>query len=123
VESWGYIWAAYTALATGRGFAAARRRTDLLSDDAFIIEYGMHKESGRAIGIERRSLNPGARIVVVDDSIVSGGTIFAAARAAQLCGGEVVACLAVTGAEDPRQLLPETGPWTAEAYRWAGTQR
>jgi adenine phosphoribosyltransferase len=69
------------------------RKSGKLPREGPTVEYT--KEYGTdTIGVTTDSIQPGARVVVVDDMIATGGTMLAAERIVKLCGGTVVAFVA-----------------------------
>ena len=90
VESRGFLLGAPVALELGAGLAIARkpgklpRRTVGVS---YALEYGMDRLEMHADAIE-----PGQRVLVVDDLIATGGTAAATLRLARSAGADVVGC-------------------------------
>ena len=84
---------------------AARRGCAI---DAFTV-----RKTAKAHGTQRRiegCLAVGARAVVVDDSVTTGGSLLAAARAVEDFGAEVVGLVALVDREEgARELLGEAG--------------
>lgn len=76
--------------------------------DAFTV-----RKAAKAHGTRRRiegCLRVGGRAVVVDDSVTTGGSLLAAARAVEDFGAEVVGVLALVDREEgARELLAEAG--------------
>jgi adenine phosphoribosyltransferase len=50
----------------------------------YALEYGTAR-----LEVEQRALQPGARVLVVDDVLATGGTVAAAARLVERIGGSV----------------------------------
>jgi adenine phosphoribosyltransferase len=90
VESRGFLLGAPVALELGAGLAIARkpgklpRRTVGVS---YALEYGTDRLEMHADAIE-----PGQRVLVVDDLIATGGTAAATLRLARSAGADVVGC-------------------------------
>jgi adenine phosphoribosyltransferase len=90
VESRGFLLGAPVALELGAGLAIARkpgklpRRTLGVS---YALEYGTDRLEMHADAIE-----PGQRVLVVDDLIATGGTAAATLRLARSAGADVVGC-------------------------------
>jgi adenine phosphoribosyltransferase len=90
VESRGFILGAPVALELGAGLAIARkpgklpRRTLSVS---YELEYGTDRLEMHADAIE-----PGQRVLLVDDLVATGGTAAATLRLARQAGGNVVGC-------------------------------
>ncbi|MDQ2676066.1 MAG: hypothetical protein M3Y34_04600 [Actinomycetota bacterium] len=118
LESWGYLFAAPTALVAGAGLAVARRRVDRLGDEAVTATYDMNRARGNAIGMERGAVRPGARALLVDDSVVSGRTLGAVAGIVDGLGGTVVAACAVAGSKAHEAEALEVVGAPLHCYRW-----
>ncbi|MCA9582091.1 MAG: adenine phosphoribosyltransferase [Myxococcales bacterium] len=89
IESRGFLFGAPLAIYLGTGFVPVRKPGKLPADvvrEEYDLEYG--KDS---IEIHRDAIAPGARVIVVDDVIATGGTAKAACDLVQHVGGEVVA--------------------------------
>ncbi|HEU5064144.1 MAG TPA: phosphoribosyltransferase family protein [Solirubrobacterales bacterium] len=119
LESWGYLFAAPTALATGVGLAVARRRVDRLGEEAVTMTYDMNRAQGNAIGMERGVVQPGARALLVDDSVVSGRTLGAVAKIVEELQGEVVGACAITGSRAHEAEARQAIGAPLHCYRWA----
>ncbi|NRA02441.1 MAG: adenine phosphoribosyltransferase [Myxococcales bacterium] len=90
VESRGFIFGPPVALALGAGFQIARKPGKLPWDtiaESYELEYGKGQ-----IEIHRDAVQPGQRVLLLDDVIATGGTAAAAARLATRMGAEVVGC-------------------------------
>ena len=93
VESRGFLLAAPLALKLGCGFVMLRKRGKLPGATVSLdydLEYGTDR-----IEIQQDAIEPGARVVVVDDLLATGGTMSAGIRLLQKVGGEVVAAVAL----------------------------
>ena len=89
VESRGFLLAAPLALKLGCGFVMLRKRGKLPGPTIgldYALEYGTDR-----IEIQADAIAPGARVVVVDDLLATGGTMAAGIKLLQNVGGEVVA--------------------------------
>ena len=89
IESRGFMFAAPIALRLAAGFVPVRKPGKLprACDRAeFVLEYGSD-----AVEMHRDALWPGARVLVVDDVITTGGAASAALALARGQGAEVVA--------------------------------
>ena len=76
------------AYAIGAGFVPARKPGKLPCETihyAYELEYGLD-----ALEIHKGAINPGQRVIVVDDLLATGGTAFATAKLVEQDGGEVV---------------------------------
>ena len=87
VESRGFLLAAPLALKLGCGFVMLRKRGKLpgrvISHD-YALEYGTDR-----LEIQADAVQPGQRVVVVDDLLATGGTLAASITLLQQVGAEV----------------------------------
>jgi adenine phosphoribosyltransferase len=93
VESRGFLLAAPLALNLGCGFIMLRKRGKLPGATVgldYALEYGTDR-----IEIQADAIEPGARVVVVDDLLATGGTMAAGIKLLQNVGAEVVAAAAI----------------------------
>jgi adenine phosphoribosyltransferase len=93
VESRGFLLAAPLALKLGCGFVMLRKRGKLPGATVgldYALEYGSDR-----IEIQADAVAPGARVVVVDDLLATGGTMAAGITLLQNVGAEVVATAAL----------------------------
>ena len=88
IESRGFIFAAALAHALGAGFVPVRKPGKLparvLAHD-YALEYGSDR-----LEMHADALAPGARVVLVDDVLATGGTARATADLVEACGASVV---------------------------------
>ena len=88
MEARGFILAAPVALELGAGFVPVRKPGKLpgeLYSEQFALEYG-HE----TLTIKTDAVLPGARVLVVDDVLATGGTIAATAELVKQLGAELV---------------------------------
>ena len=88
VESRGFIFGSALAYQLGTGFIPVRKPKKLPSATQRVeyeLEYGTD-----SIEIHADALEPGQRILIVDDLLATGGTAAAAARLVELLGAKVV---------------------------------
>jgi len=93
VESRGFLLAAPLALKLGCGFIMLRKRGKLPGPTVgldYDLEYGQDR-----IEIQSDAVEPGARVVVVDDLLATGGTMAAGIKLLQNVGADVVAAAAL----------------------------
>jgi adenine phosphoribosyltransferase len=93
VESRGFLLAAPLALKMGCGFVMLRKRGKLPGATVgldYDLEYGQDR-----IEIQADAVQPGARVVVVDDLLATGGTMGAGIKLLENVGAEVVAAAAL----------------------------
>ncbi len=88
VEARGYIFGAPIAYNLGAGFIPVRKRGKLPAEtlsEEYELEYGTD-----AVEMHRDAIQPGQRVLIVDDLIATGGSAAATARLVERLGGEVV---------------------------------
>jgi len=93
IESRGFLVAAPLALKLGCGFIMVRKRGKLPGDTVrheYALEYGTD-----TIEIQRDAIQPGQRVVVLDDLLATGGTLSAAIALLRQMGAVVTgaACI------------------------------
>ena len=87
MESRGFIFGAPVALGLGAGFVPIRKPGKLprtVLREAYALEYGTD-----ALEMHSDALTPGARVLIVDDVLATGGTAIAAARLVHNAGATV----------------------------------
>lgn len=90
IESRGFLVAAPLALKLGLGFIMVRKRGKLPGATVpftYDLEYGTD-----TIEIQADAVEPGQKIVLLDDLLATGGTMNAAARLLRQAGAEVMGC-------------------------------
>ena len=93
IESRGFLLAAPLALALGTGFVMMRKQGKLPGTTVrhtYALEYGTD-----TIEIQNDAIKKGARVVLVDDLLATGGTLAAAAKLLEQVGGVVPAAACV----------------------------
>jgi adenine phosphoribosyltransferase len=88
VESRGFIFSAPLALRLGVGLVPVRKPGKLPAD-TYQIEYELEYGSNK-LEIHRDAFTPGARVVVIDDLLATGGTISAASKLIEQAGAQVL---------------------------------
>lgn len=86
-EARGYIFAAPMAIALKKGFIPVRKPGKLPAKTAsyqYDLEYGSD-----AIEIHEDAIQPGVRVLIVDDLLATGGTAHAVAKLVEQLGGVV----------------------------------
>ncbi|TVR97738.1 MAG: adenine phosphoribosyltransferase [Rhodospirillales bacterium] len=111
VESRGFLVAAPLALKLGLGFVMVRKRGKLPGHTIpyeYSLEYGTD-----TIEVQADAIEPGQRVVVLDDLLATGGTLVAAIQLFRNIGAEVVgsACIIELRFLDGRSRLDV--PFTA----------
>jgi adenine phosphoribosyltransferase len=90
IESRGFIVGAPVAYRLGVGLTIARKPGKLpfhTVAESYELEYG-----SASIQIHQDGIASGARVLIVDDLLATGGTAEAAVRLARRVGGNVIAC-------------------------------
>jgi adenine phosphoribosyltransferase len=98
IESRGFIIGAPVAYQLGKGFVPIRKQNKLPAETIgrdYQLEYGSDR-----IEIHVDAIQPGDRILLIDDLIATGGTAEAAVGLIQDMGGEVVECCFVIDLPD-----------------------
>lgn len=108
VESRGFIFAAPVAYLLGAGLVPIRKPGKLPAETievSYALEYGTN-----TLQVHRDALAPGARVLLVDDLLATGGTIAAAAKLVEQLGAIVAgyAFAIELGFLNGRELLGET---------------
>jgi adenine phosphoribosyltransferase len=87
-ESRGFILATPLAYVMNTGFVPVRKPGKLPAETIkyeYSLEYGMD-----SLEIHKDAIKPGQRVLIIDDLLATGGTMFAAAKLVEKLGGEVV---------------------------------
>ena len=90
IESRGFIIGAALAYQLGAGFCIVRKPGKLPHQThraSYQLEYGSD-----ALEVHRDAFQPGARILIADDLVATGGTAAAAGELAAKLGGKVIEC-------------------------------
>jgi len=90
VESRGFIVGAPLAYELGVGFVPIRKRGKLPAEN-FGQDYELEYGSDR-LELHRDAIEPGERVLLVDDLLATGGTAQAALSLIDIAGGTVVGC-------------------------------
>ena len=88
IESRGFVFGAPVALALGRGFVPVRKVGKLPFQtlrQEYALEYGTN-----VVEVHADAIQPGQRVVIVDDLLATGGTARASAKLVEQLGGKVV---------------------------------
>ena len=88
IEARGFIFAPALAYALGAGFVPVRKPKKLPSECVSVrydLEYGTD-----CLEVHRDAVEPGERVLIVDDLLATGGTAAAATRLVQEVGGQVI---------------------------------
>lgn len=98
IEARGFIFGTAIAYSLGLGFVPLRKPGKLPGETVgrdFELEYGTDR-----IEMHIGSIQPGQRVLIVDDLIATGGTAEAAVELVRAAGGEIVECAFVIGLPD-----------------------
>jgi adenine phosphoribosyltransferase len=98
IESRGFIMGAPLAYLLGVGFVPIRKQGKLPAETVgqdYELEYGVDR-----IEIHTDAINPGEKVLIVDDLIATGGTAEAAVKLVQEMNGEVIECCFVIDLPD-----------------------
>jgi len=88
MEARGFILAAPVALTLGAGFVPVRK-AGKLPRETHAVSYSL--EYGEAtLELHRDAVQPGDRVLLVDDVLATGGTVAATRELVERCGGTVV---------------------------------
>ena len=90
IESRGFIIGAPVAYRLGVGLAIARKPGKLpfsTVDESYDLEYG-----SASLQMHSDAIKPGARVLIVDDLLATGGTAEASLKLVRRVGGVVVGC-------------------------------
>ena len=90
IEARGFILGGAVADRLGTGFVPVRKQGKLphaVLSEAYSLEYGE-----AVVEIHADALAPGARVLILDDLLATGGTAAAAIRLCQRLGAEVAGC-------------------------------
>lgn len=88
IESRGFIFGAPLAVRLGAGFVPVRKPGKLPSksiSDSYTLEYGTN-----TLELHEDAIQPGQRVLVVDDLLATGGSARAAVNLVERLGGQVV---------------------------------
>ncbi|MBI3317052.1 MAG: adenine phosphoribosyltransferase [Candidatus Omnitrophica bacterium] len=87
IESRGFIFSPVLAYKMGLGFVPVRKKGKLpykTHQESYELEYGQ-----AVLEIHSDALEPGSRVMIVDDLLATGGTALAAARLVEKLGAKV----------------------------------
>jgi len=91
IESRGFLLGSPVAFHLGLGFGLIRKPGKLPRDvvrQEYALEYGTD-----AIELHRDAIAPGAKVVIIDDVLATGGTAAAACELVRSCGAEIAGCV------------------------------
>ncbi|MFL2908277.1 MAG: adenine phosphoribosyltransferase [Limisphaerales bacterium] len=88
IDARGFIFAAAAAKQLGTGFVPVRKKGKLpwkTHEESYSLEYGE-----ATVAIHQDALQPGARVLLLDDLLATGGTAAAAVKLLEKIGSEIV---------------------------------
>jgi adenine phosphoribosyltransferase len=88
IDARGFIFAAAAAVKLNAGFIPVRKKGKLpftTLEQEYALEYG-----NATVAVHTDALKPGARILLIDDLLATGGTSAAAAALVQKLGGKIL---------------------------------
>ena len=118
IEARGFIMGAALAYAEGKGFLMARKAGKL---PGTTVSYSYDLDYGKAtIELDMDSVPDGARVVVLDDLLATGGTAKACAKLIEKAGGQVALTLFLTELTDlpGRETLEKEGYKVVSLLQW-----
>ncbi|KAA3489904.1 adenine phosphoribosyltransferase 5 [Gossypium australe] len=95
IEARGFMFGPSIALAIGAKFVPLRKPRKLPGEviaEAYDLEYGSD-----CLEMHVGAVQPGERVIVIDDLVATGGTLSAAIRLLERVGAQVVECACVIG--------------------------
>lgn len=107
IDARGFIFGSVLSYLLGVGFVPVRKQGKLPSEtiaQEYTLEYGSN-----IVEMHADAINPGEKILVVDDLIATGGTIQAAVKLVEQLGGRVLECAFVIELPDlhGRKRIPD----------------
>ena len=90
MESRGFIFGAPIAYKRGVGFVPVRKLGKLPAD-VVSVEYDLEYGSA-TLEMHKDALRPGAKVLIVDDLLATGGTVAGTIELVKQLKGEIVAC-------------------------------
>ncbi|BCQ02695.1 adenine phosphoribosyltransferase [Cutibacterium avidum] len=88
MEARGFMFAGPVALSLGAGFVPVRKPGKLPGDvysQSFVLEYG-----SATLTVHQDAVQPGSKVLIVDDILATAGTVGATASLVEKLGGELV---------------------------------
>ncbi len=88
IDARGFIFAAAAAIKLGAGFVPIRKKGKLpyeTHEQAYELEYGT-----ASVAVHTDALKPGARVLLIDDLLATGGTAAAAAALMEKLGAHIL---------------------------------
>ena len=88
IDARGFIFAAAAAKQLGTGFVPVRKKGKLpwkTHEESYSLEYG-----AATVAIHQDALQPGTRVLLLDDLLATGGTAAAAVKLLEKIGAEIV---------------------------------
>ncbi|KAK0143547.1 Adenine phosphoribosyltransferase [Merluccius polli] len=98
IDARGFLFGPLLAQRLGVGFVMVRKKGKLPGPTvsvAYTLEYGTAEAE-----IQEDSVSPGQKVVLIDDLLATGGTLFAACELMKKQGAEILGCLVVVELND-----------------------
>jgi len=98
IDARGFIFGAVLAYKLGVGFVPVRKKGKLpykTISAGYTLEYGTN-----VVEMHKDAIEPGEKVLVVDDLMATGGTMAAAVELVEKLGGEIVECAFVVELPD-----------------------
>ena len=98
IDARGFIFGGVLAYRLGVGFVPVRKKGKLPPEticEEYALEYGT-----AAVEMNKHGIAPGEKVLIVDDLIATGGTIYAATQLVEQLGGRIVECAFIVGLPD-----------------------
>jgi adenine phosphoribosyltransferase len=98
IDARGFIFGAVLAYHLNVGFIPVRKKGKLPFETigvAYSLEYGENE-----VEMHKDSIEKGERVVIIDDLIATGGTMYAATQLVEQLGGQIVECAFVVDLPD-----------------------
>lgn len=107
IESRGFIFGAPLAYRLGAGFVPIRK-PGKLCQSVYSVEYSLEYGTDK-LEIHQDAVQPGSRVLIVDDLMATGGTAAAAAQLVNQAQGDLAGFAFIVELEDlgGRKLLPD----------------
>jgi adenine phosphoribosyltransferase len=90
IDARGFVFGAVLAYQLGVGFVPVRKKGKLPAEtveESYVLEYG-----AGTLEIHKDAIDPGDRVVIVDDLIATGGTVSATVLLVRGLGAEIIEC-------------------------------
>ncbi|KAM3843000.1 adenine phosphoribosyltransferase [Diretmus argenteus] len=100
LDARGFLFGPLLAQRLGVGFVLIRKKGKL-PGPTFSVEYNLEYGQAEAV-VQEDSVSPGQKILLIDDVLATGGTLFAACELMKKMQAEVLSCMVVIEMKDLR---------------------